>query len=227
MGKKLITDYKVTLRPDIQYRVYEDTGFLGLCAPKKDSYLSIGFPGSNWHSYTVSYMGNYDEQKDLEICCFFWFLGIFSFNSSLGLAKMKELDKSRKLKHILKSFDGLRYKHDDTKYRRDHYIYYFVKNRQTTKPITFSAIEAINFKFINGEIKETGWKWRSSNPVEDDFDLQDTELSYDEMIFIKECIRFSYLQNIKWVSNYDYTDYFVLSYNEDCVERAEKLGWIK
>ena len=227
MARKTLINIKVELRPDIQYQVIEESSFWSGNV-KKEWFFSVGKPSNStfynsYDSYNVC-LGWYDEKEHQTLLRFVSLLDSRIF-SILTVSELREFERSLKLKQILRSMDGMFFRPDIT--REQAIIYEFDNGQVGSSRIYSTIIEEQRYNLNSttswDKYKGYNWEWRSnfngaSNTV---------KLTSREFFFIKVCFLLSFLQTISWKPTSNHKDYFKLSYNENCIDLAIKLGWIR
>lgn len=229
MARKTIINIKVELRPDIQYQVIEEYSFWN-GNTKRDWSFRVGelVTSTIYDSHNVC-LGRYDEKESQTLLRFVSLLDI-RICSILSLNELREFEKSSKLKQILRSMDGLYFRPDIT---QELALIYEFDNGQIGSSRKYSTIvEEQRYKINSTTLYSTtswdkykgiNWEWRSNiNGVHNI-----VKLTSSEFFFIKLCFLLSFLQNITWIPTSNYKDYFKLSYNEKCIDKAVSLGWIR
>lgn len=223
MATKCITDYKIALRPDIKYYVRKETSFWS-GKVKMDWFFSVGKLGDKWSSYSVC-MGWYNEEENLNMCRFFWLLDSTK-HQFFKINRLRELDRSYKLKRILRLMDGYSFRPEYP--APQHVVIYAFDSNDDNSIRKYTLIQEnqtfnANFTAEWNMYQPTSWSWRTNK---EDYDNSGT-LTHDEFYFVKYCIALSFLQNMNWWPTSNHRDYFIFKYNENCIERAISLGWIK
>lgn len=217
MAKKVLADIQLALRKDIRFSVIEEYSFWTGDTKKIEWSLTIANP-NRFNGFPINVnMGKYDWSGHKNLLRFLEMLNV-TFEHC-NLVNMRELDKSLKLKRILRSMNGLYFRPDITALNED--LYEFDDRKEKYEKKWTSISEDKRYPGLAGLEGYDTWLWHS-NVVK----VDDHRLTRAEYYFVKSCIRLSYLLNLIHQPNIHYKEYFKFTYVEDCIERAASNGWL-
>lgn len=207
MSTKRICDYKLTFRPDITYWEEEEHSWWDGEMGNKIWQFSVGRLGIPSSSRVV-YQGTHWSKDVSAYRKLVTFLDIKDI--TFDAKQLREYEGSETLKRILRSFDGFYFRIADY--------------QEYTSTIDFTNLMDDKSQFFSriDDSYRVRYEWNTNRYGKDEYLF----ISKEECWYIKLIIRLCFLQNLTYLSGDDYMEYMKFKYNEDCIDRAVKLGWI-
>lgn len=207
MSTKRICDYTLTFRPDITYWEEEEHSWWDGELINKTWQFSVGRLGNPSSSRVV----HKDTQWSIDFSAYRKLVLFLELKHVTFDAKqLRAYDESVTIKRILRSFDGFYFRIAD--YQEYTSTIYFT-NLKEDKSQFFSRIE---------DSYRVRYEWNTNRYGKDEYLF----ISNEEYWYIKLIIKLCFLQNITYLPGDGYMEYMKFKYNEDCIDRAVKLGWI-